>query len=312
MTTRIDVHHHVIPDVYQEAIEQVGVQIKGVDPIYWSEESDIEVMDRNGIQTAILSVTAPGGALVDGQAAEDLVRRTNDEIAEIKSHQPGRYGAFAVIPATTPEASITEIDRAIDDLGFDGVGLFSNFRGVYLGDEELEPVLAHIAQRDLVAFVHPAVPVSNQRDFGLPPSLYEFTFDTTRAVANMLYAGTLDRLPNIKLILSHAGGTVPFLAKRMTYGSTIASRLKDSEPKDILASLRRLYYDTAMSANPYTLSALQALIPDDHILFGSDFPYMPESTTKESIEGMAFFSDDTRLKVERSNAERLFPQFVAD
>jgi predicted TIM-barrel fold metal-dependent hydrolase len=311
ITGRIDIHHHALPLPYLTALNRSGKpQLAGVDPIAWSVESDLDVMDRNGIQVAILSVTAPGATIVDGADAGRLCRETNEAFARLISDNKARYGALAIVPLPDVAAAIREIDFALDVLGLDGVGLLTNFSGVYLGDPRLEPVFRHLADRDAVAFVHPNIPASNdQRTFDLPPSLYEFTFDTTRAVANLLFSGTLDRYPNLRLVLSHAGGTVPYLAKRLTYASTIASRLRSTEPKDIIGSLRRLYYDTAMSANPYTLSGLTALVNADQILFGSDYPYMPESTTRETVEGVvSFFSPDAREKVERTNYVRLFPR----
>ncbi|WP_326565162.1 amidohydrolase family protein [Amycolatopsis rhabdoformis] len=311
---RFDVHHHALPRPYQKALDSSGApQLKGVDPIHWDVDSDREVMRDNDIRGALLSVTAPGTTIVPGPEAIRLARDTNEEFARLVADNDGAYGAFALLPLPDATAAIAEIDHAVDELGLDGVGLFSNSAGVYLGDEQLEPVLAHLAEREITAFVHPAIPAStDQATFGLPPSLYEFTFDTTRAVANLLYSGTLDRHPGLKLVLSHAGGTVPFLAQRLTYAATIASRLKDREPADLLGSLRRLYYDTAMSANRATLAALTELVGPEHILFGSDYPYMPASTTRETVEGVVeFFSPADRELLERRNFEVLFPRFCA-
>lgn len=310
---RIDIHHHALPSPYLTALETSGrPQLAGVDPISWSVESDLEVMDRNGIEVAILSVTAPGATLVEGVEAVRLSRETNEAFARLISDNKRRYGALALVPLPDVPAAIREIDYALDELGLDGIGLLTNFSGVYLGDPGLDPVFRHLSDREAVAFVHPNIPASkDQNTFGLPPSLYEFTFDTTRAAANLLFSGTLDRYPNLKLVLSHAGGAVPYLAKRLTYASTIASRLRPAEPKDIIGTLRRLYYDTAMSANPYTLSGLTALVDADQILFGSDYPYMPELTTRETVEGVVnFFEADAREKIERSNYFKLLPRLV--
>ncbi len=313
LTGRIDVHHHALPAPYVKALANSGKpQLAGVDPINWDVETDLAVMDRNGIQTAILSVTAPGTTFVEGEAAIRLARETNEVFARLRNDHPKCYGAFALLPLPNVDAAIREIDYALDELDLDGVGLLTNFSGVYLGDKALEPVIRHIVDRETIAYVHPAIPASNdQPDFSLPPSLYEFTFDTTRAVANLLYSGTLDRYPELKLVLSHAGGTLPALAKRLTYGTTIAAELRPRQPKDVIGSLRRLYYDTAMSANPYTLAGLAALIDVDHILFGSDYPYMPESTTEETVAGVTeFFTVADREKIERDNFRTLFPRLI--
>lgn len=312
MGHRIDVHHHVIPPVYQEAVDHYagGTQLDGVDPVHWDRDTDLEVMDRHGIDMALLTVTAPGATLA-GDDAPRLARQVNEYMAELVRDTPSRYGALTLLPLPDVDAAIAELDYALDELGHDGVGLYTHYDGVYLGDPRLDRIIDHIAERGVGAHVHPAIPASDPERWGLPPSLYEFTFDTTRATANLLFSGTLDRHPDLKLILSHAGGTVPYLAKRLTYASTIASDLKDRQPEDLLGSLRRLYYDTAMSANPATLAGLTALIDDTHILFGSDFPYMPESTTAETVSGLEdYFDRDALARIDLDNYRDLFPRAV--
>jgi predicted TIM-barrel fold metal-dependent hydrolase len=308
---RIDVHHHVIPDVYLKALHDANVEepIEGVEYPQWDLETDLEVMDRNGIQASVLSITAPGVGFVSGATAASAARATNEFMAELIARHPSRYGAFAVLPLPNVDAALTEIEYALDVLGLDGVGLFTNYQGTYLGESDFDAVFSVLAERDAVTFVHPTIPPGrNQADFGLPPSLYEFPFETTRMLASMLYNGTLDRHPTLPLIAPHAGGAVPYLAKRLTYAATIAPHLGPREPKDLIKSLQSIYYDTAMSANPHTLAGLTSFVDTSQILFGTDFPFMPESTTVESVDGVRdFFDDDDLLRVERSNALALLP-----
>ena len=256
----IDVHHHIIPDFYRTAINRagLGVPVPGVDYPTWSVNSSLAVMDRNGVAAAVVSITEPNIHFGDQAEANALAREVNQYFAELIS---GRFGAFAVLPLPDVNASLVELEHAIDDLGLDGVGLLTHYKGVYLGHPSLMPILAEIERRGVPAFVHPTVPPSkDQPIFGLPPSLYEFTFDTTRAVVNLLYSGALDRYPNLQLVLSHGGGTIPYLAKRLTYGPVINSRLSERAPRDIIAVLRRLYYDIALTANGFALPSLQALL----------------------------------------------------
>ncbi|MCU1682578.1 MAG: metal-dependent hydrolase [Amycolatopsis sp.] len=308
---RIDVHHHVLPSVYQDARARLSDSpaIPGVDDVHWEIDEDLAVMDRHGIQAALASITAPGLAFATGDEAAKIARRVNEFLAGLVADHPTRYGAFALIPLPDVSAAIDEVEYALDSLGLDGIGLYTHYRGTYLGDPAFDRLFAVLDERQAVSFIHPVVPpATDQPTFGLPPSLYEFTFDTTRAAVNLAYSGTLDRHPDLQLVLSHAGGTVPYLAQRLTYASTITKAIGSRQPLDLLTSLGRLYYDTAMAANPHTLAGLTSFVETENILFGTDYPFMPESTTAESVAGVVdYFSHDTVHAVERLNALRLFP-----
>ncbi|MGH7920523.1 MAG: amidohydrolase family protein [Candidatus Dormibacteraceae bacterium] len=310
----VDVHQHSIPAPYRAALEQAGLldPIPGVDYPTWGVEKALDLMDRRGIATAMLSITEPGVGFVDGAAAHRLARTVNEFHADLIRDHPHRFGAFAVLPLPDLDASLEELRYASEVLKLDGVALMTNIRGVYVGDPSLEPLLAEIERRSLPAFIHPSAPATvDDMGLGLPVSLYEFTFDTTRMVAQLMYSGALDRHPDLRLIVCHAGGALPYLAKRLTYGPTIKAALAGGPPADAIASLRRLYYDTAMSASAYALPSLRALIEPAHILLGTDFPFMPESTTIETLEGLETFSGFTgveRADILRGNALELFPR----
>jgi predicted TIM-barrel fold metal-dependent hydrolase len=311
---RIDVHHHIIPPVYLEAMRRVGIAnpIPGVDYPDWDVQTTLTVMDRQGIATAIVSISEPGVYFGNMELARDLARQINEFSARLVADHPQRFGAFAVLPLPDVNAALRELEYALDTLKLDGIGLLTNYRGTYLGDAALDALFAELNRRQVVTFIHPSTPPSkDQPTFGLPPSLYEFTFDTTRMVANLLYSRTLDRYPNLRLILSHAGGTVPYLAKRLTFGPTIGSYLKARAPQNLIASLRQLYYDVAMSASPYALPSLQALVDPSHILFGSDYPFMPEPAIADNVAGLADykgFDQRAQWKIERKNGLALFPR----
>jgi len=286
--------------------------IPGVDYPAWDVQTTLAVMDRQGIATAMVSISEPGVYFGNVALARDLARQINEFSARLVADHPQRFGAFAVLPLPDVEAALQELAYALDTLKLDGIGLLTNYRGTYLGDAALEALFAELHRRQVVAFIHPSTPPStDQPTFGLPPSLYEFTFDTTRLVVNLLYSGTLDRYPNVRLILSHAGGTVPYLTRRLTFGPTIGSYLKARAPRNLIASLRQLYYDVAMSASPYALPSLLALVDPSHILFGSDYPFMPEPAVADNVAGLADyegFDQQAQWKIERENALALFPR----
>jgi 6-methylsalicylate decarboxylase len=318
MTTphRIDFHHHVIPDIYLKAMDQAGLRepLPGVHYPHWDVDTDLDMMDRHGIRAAMVSVTFPALNFLEGREAARLARASNEAMAQLVADYPSRYGALALIPLPPVDAALREIDYALDVLGLDGVGLFTNHRRTYLGDPTFDPVFARLAERNALIVIHPAPPAgTDQPTFGLPDQLYEYPFDTTRTVANLLFSGTLDRYSGLRIVLCHGGGTVPYLAKRLTYGSRISPGLAARQPRDLLRSLRNLYYETAMSANPYTLAALAAFVDTGHILFGSDYPFTPESGTAETIAGIGEFFDSASLAaIEHNNAAALVPRLADD
>jgi predicted TIM-barrel fold metal-dependent hydrolase len=313
----VDLHHHLIPPAYRKELTAAGVidPIPGVDYPDWSIDQSLEVMDRNGIGVAMLSVTEPGVHFTDGDDARRIARGINEFAAEQIRERPDRFGAFATLPLPDVDGALEELSYAIDELGLDGVAMMTNYHGLYPGQPQLRVILEEADRRGLPVFFHPATPPNfGDVALGLPVSLYEFTFETTRMVVNLLYEGVLDKHPDLKIILSHAGGTLPYLANRLTYGPTISKALTERAPEDLVASLRRLYYDTAMSANEFTLPSLQTLIDPEHIVLGTDYPFMPEQTTIETLAGVANFAgfdDGARKKMLRDNALRLFPRVKA-
>ncbi len=128
---RIDVHRHVIPEMYVRAMRQAGVRepIAGVAYPRWDRDTDLAAMDRFGVQTAIVSITAPGVSFTSGQAAQRVARDTNEFLARLVEQHPDRYGAFALIPLPDVTGAIAEAEYALDVLGLDGIGLFTNHRG---------------------------------------------------------------------------------------------------------------------------------------------------------------------------------------
>jgi predicted TIM-barrel fold metal-dependent hydrolase len=308
---RIDVHHHTIPSVYREALSNRGItQSGGRDLPDWSPDLSLGVMDRNGIASAVLSVSAPGVHFGDDVAARDLARRCNEASAEVVASNPTRFGFFAVLPMPDTAGSATEAAYALDELGADGVVLMSSHAdGSYLGDPRFDAVLAELDRRSAVAFIHPLAPAFADRiDIGIPAFAMEFTFDTTRAAFNLAYTGALELYPHIRFVLSHAGGTVPYLVGRFDLLWFTDDALVARAPQGGSAYMRSLWYDTALSANPHALSSLTELVGADHILFGSDYPFAPEPATQMTVGGLTDYPfTAARARLERGAALDLLP-----
>jgi aminocarboxymuconate-semialdehyde decarboxylase len=226
--------------------------------------------------------------------------------------RPERFGGFAALPLPDVDGALKELAYALDVLKLDGVVLFSNSNGVYLGDGRFEPLFEELERRSAVAFVHPtASPDRTAHELGLPDTLIDFTADTTRAVAQMLYSNRFARTPNVKYILSHAGGAIPYLAARFA----IVDEMKVIPGEDIrgtaTAALRRLYYDAALSFTPAVLNMLREVVGLTQVLFGTDNPYFRRDLSVRSAEHMRrtpALSETEREAILHGNARRLFPR----
>ncbi len=310
---RIDVHHHLIPMPYASELGRLGMsEVAGRELPEWTPELSLGVMDRHGIEMAVLSVSAPGVHFGDDARARTLARRCNESSAENVGAQPMRFGLFASVPLPDVDGALEEATYALDVLNADGVVLLSSYSdGSYLGDPMFDELLAEFDRRATVVFVHPAIPTAAAHvAVDLPVFAMEFTFDTTRAAFNLAYTGALERYPNIRFILAHAGGTVPYLVARFDLLWFQDPELVDRAPKGGSAYMRSLFYDTALSANPHALRSLAELVGPDHVLFGSDYPFAPELATEMQVSGLRAYdgyNDGERRLIERSTAMSLLP-----
>ena len=315
---RIDVHNHIVPKEYVSALAEKGITTPGGFPFpEWSPEVTLTRMDEQGIGVAMTSISAPGVYIGDTGWACDLARRCNEISARLVSDHPQRFGAFAVLPLPDIDGALKELEYAIDTLCFDGVTLLTSIGDRYLGDPVFDPLFEELNRRKLVVYTHPNIPPgSDVPKLGWPAPLVEFIFDTTRAVTNLILNGTLERYPDIPIILSHAGGAVPYIVGRIALAET-QPILKTIAPKGVITYLKGLYYDTALSATPYALPCLRTLVDPSHIVFGSDYPFAPESElwmgkTAENIQRYGGFNKEDLLSVERNNALRLFPRIQSE
>ena len=305
---RIDVHHHFLPPEHMAA-EALRVEMAHALPrqklLSWTPQRAIDIMDANGIATAIASISTPGVWFGDGSQAPRLARTWNDYAATQMVAHPGRVGLFAVLPLPNREASLREIEYAFDTLGADGIGLLTNYDGKYPGDPAFADVFEELDRRGSVVYFHPTVPAYGRPVPGVMPQVIEFAFETTRAILSLLVTGTFSRLRNIKWIFSHAGGTVPMLAGRLEH---TLERPPHGEriPNGVRAELTRIFYDIAGASNTGALAALRDLVPASQILYGSDAPFVQAESGLKDLAKTPFTIDELKL-IERDNALKLVP-----
>ncbi len=310
-------HHHLVPPAYVRDLEERGVmRVGGVSFPKWSPEASLEVMDSAHIERAMLSLSAPGVFFGDADFAAHLAQLVNDEARGIIDKFPGRFGAFATLPLPDIPASLAELTRAFDDLKLDGVALLTNYAGIYLGDPRFDALMAELQQRRATVFIHPTSP-PNEAAIGLPyPSgMIEYPFDTTRAATHLVFSGVFKKYPDIKFILPHAGGTIPFLADRIAFTGMFLTKGPRTAPKGAEFYFRRQYYDTALSTSTPALRALREFVDPTHIVFGSDFPFAPNLITQQSterLESCDIFTEAEKSQISIENACALFPNRSGD
>jgi predicted TIM-barrel fold metal-dependent hydrolase len=283
--------------------------------VRWTPQAALEYMDRQQIAAQLVSMPISfAGTADDPKFGTRVSRIINEGHAELVETHPGRFGAFATLPADGPDEALAELAYALDELRLDGVVLTSNVRGRYLGDPSLEPVLAELERRQMPVFVHPEdCPHIDVLGFGRPSSIVEFPFDTARTVTNALYTGVFQRYPGLRLILAHCGGALPTLGWRIGEHTVMGRGPHDADidPEHVAQVLRGLYYETALAGSRNSLLPTLEVTSADHILFGTDWPAAPEPTVVRNIAnlmGFDGFTQDELRGVQRDNALTLFPR----
>ena len=317
----IDVHSHYIPKAYRKALEDSGRLLTDIFALpAWDMHQQVDDMDRMNIGAAVLSLSSPDINWGDSAKARVLARDANEVAAEAVRAYPDRLGFYATLPMPDVDASLAEIEYAYDVLHADGVKFFSNSNGVYLGDPAVEPVFAELSRRNAVVTVHPVKPktVPDNVLVGVPYPLFEFQYDTTRAVANMIFNGTLRRNAGIKFVCPHMGALFPLLSGRMEGIAKLMVHFNMAPegfvPPDVKAELANLYYDCAGGFNlPVQIPALKGIGKPGRMLCGSDYPFTPAVVGKQMVDDLRnteVLTDDEKMGALRTNALDLFPRFA--
>jgi len=301
---RIDSHAHIVPDFYANWLHDKHVLSGGFPIPAWSAQAALDFMERHEIATSILSVSTPGVELGERGEARAMARRLNEYSANIAEQHPGRFGFFATLALTDLEGVIDDLDYAFDRLGAQGVVLSAHVAGVYLGDPRFAGLMDALNRRGAVAFIHPSeLPGDSVPD--VPPYVADFLLDTVRAAVHLCATGTVTRHPDIKFILSHGGGFLPYAAFRL---AVQASPNRDA--KEGMSLLRRFYLDTAVATSKFSLPSLLAFADPARLVFGSDFPFAPVAVSGFYAGQLDGWPTVDHAAIDRGNAERLFPRFA--
>lgn len=299
----IDFHHHYLPPFLVEAFETAGRRPSLAGFPAWSPDASLALLDQIGADRTMMTAPTPGVHLGEDGPAAELARRCNDYTADLAVTTSLRLSAFATLPLPDIDAACQEATRTLD-AGFPGVGVLASYGDAFLGDPVFDPLMEELDRRSAIMFVHPVGhPSSGALQRPAPLWMIEYPIDTTRAALNMILAGTQDRFPNIRIILAHAGGALPFLSVRLREMALIDSRFAGLTPDRIDRHIAGFYYDLAQASGKAVFDALGVVARADRLLFGSDFPYCNERVIQGMIDNLPHLPGGIdRL---RANGEKL-------
>ena len=279
----IDVHSHIITPEFVSALESEGrLMDEGFPLPKYNVENHLKWMDEAGVQTSVLTLAAPQ------PSSAEVVRQTNEAAARIKKEHPGRYLFCAALPLPDVSKAIEEAKYALDVLKADGIKLATNIDGQYLGAPELDTLFSVLNERKAVVILHPhrPEPVNQQVMQQTPLAMQEYLSETTRAVSNMISRNVLARYNNIKVIVPHCGAYLPLAIPRMKSLTPVMKANKMVGDIDYEANLRALYYDLAGAHSPEVVRMLLTITTSDHLLYGSDYPYVAPQVLTQSLARM--------------------------
>jgi aminocarboxymuconate-semialdehyde decarboxylase len=305
---KLDLHTHYYPPAYFEAIRKTpgdfsfgtdptgrtiityrGARFFGITPPMTDVALRLADMDRVGIDVEVVSLSTPNVFFAEGVAQVAVARMVNDAYAALVVQHPKRFKGFASIPLDAGAAALAELHRAIFELRLHGVVLLSNIRGRALTDPAYRPFFEEANRMKLCIFLHPMLPAHAEpfNEYVLGP-LVGFPFDTTLAVARMCFDGLLRDFPEIRWVIGHLGGAVPYLMERLDNGFRDFAECRKKIGELPSTYLKKLYYDTVTFSEP-NLRLARDLVGADHMVMGSDYPHLLGSIERSvtSIQNLA-------------------------
>ncbi len=305
---RIDVHHHLFPPPFvAQLFEHQHYLSRGI-AAHWTPQVSLDDMDEASVATSITSITAPGFGFVKPELRRTITRECNDYGARMIVDHPGRFGLFASLPLPDVDASLKEVEHALDTLKADGIGLLTSYGNRWLGDPSFAPVMDELNRRKAIVYVHPTIADCCRNLIpGIQDWVIEFPVDTTRTIASLLFSGTILRCPDIKFIFSHCGGILPMLTEHLLRVPVIDPKMKEVVPQGVLHELGRFHYDVALRAHPTGLASALQMMSVSQLLFGTDAPLRKSIATVKGLIDYGFTPHELRA-IDCENAQRLLPR----
>ena len=284
--TLTDYHSHLITPEYRAALERHGMLFDEGFPLpQWSAESHLVLMDEAGIAQSILTHPAPHPFFGDQEECNRLCRQFNEQAAAICRETGGRFAFCALLPLPDVQAAIHEAQYALDTLGAVGVKLASNVYGQYLGDEALDPLMEYLSNRRALVILHPhkPSPVNNKLMQQTPLAMQGYLSETTNAVCNLISRNVLARYPGMRVVVPHCGAYLPIAIPRMKALYPVMQQNGLVGDIDFDKNISCLWFDLAGSPTEGTVDALLTITSRDHLLYGSDYPYVAPVAVKNIL-----------------------------
>jgi predicted TIM-barrel fold metal-dependent hydrolase len=298
----VDVHAHYFPPVLK-ALGAPGPMNA------WSLQRHMDEMDAAGVTRSLFSLTTPG-IVQTGDAGRKLMRESNEWAAKTAGEQRGKLGVFTYVQLEDTEGALKEIEYGFDVLKAQGVGLFTSYGNRWLGDPQFDAVFAELERRKAIVYVHPTGPACCSRLIpGVVDTVIEYGTDTTRAIASYVYRGAARRFPNVKMIWSHSGGSMPFLIERFDFIDRSGAS-KTEAPEGFRAAASKFFYEIAQASNPVATTALRSVVPVNHIVFGTDYPFRTPLEHVTALQASRVFNRGELRGVYRANVEQFLPALV--
>ena len=289
---KVDMHAHAILPSFVQGLKKLGIDAaaeEGYPLPSWSESAHLDFMRQAGIDYTVLSPATPHIYNGDEKLSCEVAREINEETAALCRKYPDKFGFVAALPFPSIDGSIAEITYAMDKLGALGVKVPSNASGIYLGDARWERIFAELNRRRALIIMHPSPARELPRQgtvTGQVMALFEYPADTTRAVVNLLASGMLERYPQVRLVVPHCGSFLPYMKQRAKAMFAMLAGMQMMKPVDMEAGMKQLYYDLAGDPMPEAMDMLLKITDESHLLYGSDFPYVPAKALLAKKNGL--------------------------
>ena len=305
---QIDIHSHVIPDRIVAAIaanpKRFRAHVEGegsarkivhdqgyVYPLFeefHQVEAKLDSMDRKGIDISVISPAPPMFYYwADADLALEVAGLVNDGVADMVGARPERLRGMATVPMQHPDAAVAELERVVRNFGFKAVEIGTSIEGAQLAEERFRPLLRRASELNVFVFAHPYyVGAKAGLENYYLTNLIGNPLDTTVMLANLMFSGRLDELPDLKIVLAHGGGFIPYQIGRLVHGHAVRSEtngVSKSSPKDLL---KRVYFDSLVF-EPQALRYLIDLVGADHVCIGTDAPFdMADNDPRATIDAV--------------------------